>query len=181
MNVVYRGVDNPMTISIPGIPDDKINASAPGLRRARGSKFTMSPGKGKQVTITATGKLPDGQNISTKTKFRIKNLPSPNAAFFGQEGSIRLNKASVLKATVGAKMPDDFDFKLDLNVLKFKIRVPGNPTITCTGNKLCSKAVKAINGTRSGQEISIVDLEVQNPASPKYKFKRVAPVLIQIL
>ena len=181
MNVVYRGVDNPMTISIPGIPDDKINASAPGLRRTRGSKFTMNPGKGKQVTITATGKLPDGQNISTKTKFRIKNLPSPNASFFGQEGSIRMNKASILKASVGAKMPDDFDFKLDLNVLKFKIRVPGNPTITCTGNKLCSKAVKAINRVRSGQEISIVDLEVQNPASPKYKFKRVAPVLIQIL
>ena len=31
MNVVYRGVDNPMTISIPGIPDNKVRASAPGL------------------------------------------------------------------------------------------------------------------------------------------------------
>ena len=33
MNVVYRGVENPMTISIPGIPDNKVSASAPGLRR----------------------------------------------------------------------------------------------------------------------------------------------------
>ena len=57
MNVVYRGVDNPMTISIPGIPDDKIRASAAGLRRARGSKYIMNPGKGKEVTITANGKL----------------------------------------------------------------------------------------------------------------------------
>ena len=76
---------------------------------------------------------------------------------------------------------DDFDFDLTLRVLKFKIRVPGSPTITCNGSSLCPKAVKAISRARSGQEISIVDLEVQNPANPKYKFKRVAPVLIEIL
>ena len=34
---------------------------------------------------------------------------------------------------------------------------------------------------RSGSEISIFDLKVQNPAKPNYKFKRVAPVLIEIL
>ena len=33
MNVVYRGVENPMTISIPGIPDNKVRASAPGLKK----------------------------------------------------------------------------------------------------------------------------------------------------
>ena len=86
MNVVYRGVDNPMTISIPGIPDDKINASAPGLKRQKGSKFIMNPGKGREITITANGKLPDGNLVSTKTKFRIKDLPRPNATFFRQSG-----------------------------------------------------------------------------------------------
>ena len=33
MNVVYRGVDNPMTISIPGIPDNKVTGSAAGLSK----------------------------------------------------------------------------------------------------------------------------------------------------
>ena len=33
MNVVYRGVDNPMTISFAGIPDNKVNASAAGLKK----------------------------------------------------------------------------------------------------------------------------------------------------
>ena len=35
MNVVYRGVTNPMTISIPGVPN--INANAPGLKKASGT------------------------------------------------------------------------------------------------------------------------------------------------
>ena len=33
MNVVYKGLTNPMTISIPGIPSNKVTASAPGLTK----------------------------------------------------------------------------------------------------------------------------------------------------
>ena len=180
MNVVYRGVDNPMTISIPGIPDDKINAKAPGLKRKKGSKFIMNPGKGREITITANGKLPDGNLVSTKTKFRIKDLPRPNATFFRQSGKIRLPKASIERAEVGAIL-EDFDFDLTLRTLEFKVKVPGAPTITCKGTKLNAKALQALGRVRSGQEISIFDLKVQNPSKPNYKFKRVAPVLIEIL
>ena len=180
MNVVYRGVDNPMTISIPGISDDKIRATAPGLRKLKGSKFSMTPGKGREVVITATGKLPDGQTISTKTKFRIKNLPKPSATFFDQPGSVRLNKNTILRSEVGAMM-EDFDFDLKLNVKSFKIRIPGNPTIKCDGTSMCNKAQKALQRARTGQTITITDVEVQNPANPKYKFKRSAPVVIEIL
>src|SRR5690606_15329076 len=61
MNVVYRGVANPMTISIPGVPDNKVTASAPGLSKAGGSKYIMNPGTGRTVKIVASGVLPDGQ------------------------------------------------------------------------------------------------------------------------
>ena len=180
MNVVYRGVDNPMTISIPGIPANKVNAKAVGLKKAKGSKYNMSPGKGREVVIVASGKLPDGQNITTKTKFRIKDLPRPNATFFNQSGKIRMPKAALSRAKVGAIM-EDFDFDLTLNVLEFKIKVPGEPTITCRGNSLCPPASKALSRVRAGSEVSIFDLKVQNPAKPTYKFKRTAPVLIEIL
>ena len=59
MNVVYRGVSNPMTISIPGIPDNKVSASAPGLTKRSGSQYVMNPGKGREVTINASGVLPE--------------------------------------------------------------------------------------------------------------------------
>ena len=180
MNVVYRGVDNPMTISIPGIPDDKIRATAPGLKRSKGSKFIMNPGKGREITIAANGTLPDGMSVSTKTKFRIKDLPRPNATFFRQSGKIRLPKASIERAEVGAIL-EDFDFDLTLKTLEFKVKVPGAPTSTCRGTKLNAKALQALGRVRSGQEISIFDLKVQNPSKPNYKFKRVAPVLIEIL
>ena len=45
MNVVYRGVQNPITISIPGIIDSKVRASAPGLKRVRGVSIIYFLGK----------------------------------------------------------------------------------------------------------------------------------------
>ena len=180
MNVVYRGVDNPMTISIPGIPASKINATAPGLKKVKGSKFIMNPGKGRELVITASGKLPDGQTITTKTKYRIKDLPRPSATFFRQTGNVRLPKSSVEKSRVGAIM-EDFDFDLTLNVLEFKIKIPGSPTIVCKGVKLSDRAKQALSKARKGSVINIFDVKVQNPAKPNYRFKRVAGVSIEII
>ena len=179
MNVVYRGVENPMTISIPGIADNKIRVSAPGLRKTRGSKYNMSPGKGTEVAIRASATLPDGQSINTVTKFRIKNLPRPNASFLNTTLRVALPKSSVLNGRVGAVM-EDFDFDLTLKTISFRIKVPGSPTIKCDGTRMCDRAKKALARARSGQEISIFDLEVQNPKNPSYKFKRTSPVIVVI-
>ena len=65
MNVVYRGVANPMSISIPGIANNKVNASAPGLKSIGGSKYVMNPGTGRTVTIKASGTLPDGEPVGS--------------------------------------------------------------------------------------------------------------------
>ena len=54
MNVVYRGVTNPMTISFAGIPDNLVVANAPGLSRGSGAgKYDMNPGSGREVVINA--------------------------------------------------------------------------------------------------------------------------------
>lgn len=42
MNVLYRGVDNPLTISMAGVSDANISASGPGnFRKISGSKYTV--------------------------------------------------------------------------------------------------------------------------------------------
>ena len=92
MNVVYRGVDNPMTISIPGIPDNKVRASAPGLKKGRGSKYVMNPGRGKTVKIVATGTLPT-VNQFLPLLHRIKNLPPPTGTVRGEFGSFKIAKS----------------------------------------------------------------------------------------
>ena len=77
MNVVYRGVKNPMTISFAGISDNNVRANASGLTRVKGSKYIIdvTKVKGREVTINVNGTLPGGEKVNDRAKFRIKDLP----------------------------------------------------------------------------------------------------------
>ena len=179
MNVVYRGVANPMSISIPGIPNNKVRASAPGLRAVSGSKYVMNPGKGRSVTIVASGTLPDGQPISSKSQFRIKDIPRPEGTVSKQSGSIKLPRRNIEIGTVGAQLYD-FDFDLNLAVSGFKFKVPGQPTISVKGNKLDSRAKSALKRAKRGDIVQIFDVNAYITNNKSYKLKKVSPVVIEV-
>jgi gliding motility-associated protein GldM len=179
MNVVYRGVANPMSISIPGIPNNKVRASAPGLKAVSGSKYIMNPGKGRSVTITASGTLPDGQPVSSKSEFRIKDIPRPEGTMSKQSGSIKLPRRNVEIATIGADLAD-FDFDLNLAVSGFKFKVPGQPTVSVKGNKMDSRAKSALKRAKRGDIVQIFDIEAYITNNRSYKLKKVSPVVVEI-
>ncbi|WP_411028849.1 gliding motility protein GldM [Spongiimicrobium sp. 3-5] len=179
MNVVYRGVANPMTISIPGIPDNKVTASAPGLTKRSGSKYIMNPGKGRTIKIVASGVLPDGQRISTPAEFRIKDIPRPAGSIRGETGSAKMPRRNLEIATVGALL-EDFDFDLNLAVSGFKFKVPGQPTVNVRGGKLDSRAKSALKRARRGDALQIFDIEAYITNNRTYKLKKVSPVIVEI-
>lgn len=179
MNVVYRGVSNPMSISIPGIPNNKVTASAPGLKSLGGSKYVMDPGTGREVTINASGVLPDGTKISTPATFRIKDIPRPEGTVSRQAGSIQLPRKNLEIATISA-MLDDFDFDLDLAVSGFSFKVPGQPTISVSGNKLDARAKSALTRAKRGDVVQIFDINAYITNNKTYRLKKVSPVVVEI-
>jgi gliding motility-associated protein GldM len=179
MNVVYRGVANPMSISIPGIANNKVNASAPGLKSIGGSKYVMNPGTGRTVTIKASGTLPDGEPVGSSLEFRIKDIPRPEGSVSKQTGSIKLPKRNVEIATIGAGL-EDFDFDLNLAVSGFKFKVPGQPTVTVRGNKMDGKAKSALERAKRGDIVQIFDIEAYITNNKSYKLKKVSPVVVEI-
>ncbi len=179
MNVVYRGVSNPMSISIPGIPNNKVRASAPGLKKVSGSKYSMNPGKGRTVTISASGTLPDGKPVGSKLEFRIKDIPRPSGTISKQPGSIKLPRKNLEIATVGA-MLEDFDFDLNLAVSGFKFKVPGQPTVAVKGGRLDSRAKSALKRAKRGDAVQIFDISAYITNNRTYKLKKVSPVVVEI-
>jgi gliding motility-associated protein GldM len=179
MNVVYRGVSNPMSISIPGIPNNKVRASAPGLKPISGSKYVMNPGTGRSVTIVASGTLPDGQSISSKSEFRIKDIPRPEGLVSKQPGSIKLPRRNLEIATISAHL-DDFDFDLDIAVSGFSFKVPGQPTISVQGSKLDSRAKSALKRAKRGDIVQIFDINAYITNNKSYRLKKVSPVVVEI-
>ena len=178
MNVVYRGLQNPLTISIPGVPANLVRASAPGLRQVKGSSYMISPKAGDKVTISVTGKLPDGKPIKTPKTFRVKDIPAAMGSVRGQYGTVRMPKSGLGNTPVGAGLPD-FLFDLELQVKSFKVKVPGQLAIIVKGTKFNAAAKKALSKARRGDMINIFDIkaEIKNNS---YKLKKVLPVNIEL-
>ena len=180
MNVVYRGVKNPMTISFAGIPDNRVKASAQGLSRKSGSSYVMDATRiqGREITINVSGTLPDGQRVSDKAKFRIKDLPKPTGTVRGEDSNIKMQRTSLEISTIGAKF-DDFDFELPLRVTGFKFKVPGQPTIIVNGNKLDSRAKGALRKAKRGSGVQIFDIQAK-ASGVSVILKKVSPVFIEL-
>jgi gliding motility-associated protein GldM len=180
MNVVYRGVLNPITISVPGVPDNAIKAVAPGMKKAKGlGKYTISPGKGKEVRINVTASLPDGSPIKSSSVFRIKDIPAPVATARGQYGLIKMPKTTVQKVTIGAALPD-FVFDLNVNISGFSMKVPGSPTVIVKGKKMNGAAIRALGKARKGDMITIFDVKASLVGNSGYYLKKVGILSIQI-
>lgn len=178
MNVVYRGLSNPLTISVPGVSGNKVTASAPGLKRVRGDKYAMYPGKGSEVTIRVSATLPGGGKISTPKKYRIKDIPPAVGMVRGQYGTVKMPKASLSRISVAAGLPD-FLFDLKLNVHSFKVKVPGQVTIPVNGRTFSTRAKQALNKARRNDVITIYDIKASVSGS-NYKIRKVLPVSIEI-
>ena len=159
MNVVYRGVVNPMTISMPGVPDNQVTASAPGLSRKSGPNYIMKPNAGSaEVTIIVTGTF-DGQKFSSSKKFRVKDIPKPEGAILRTTGAVKLAKANILAGELSVAF-NDFDFDLTTKVNSFRILVPGQPSVVVQGSRVSASgaAAAAVNRAKKGDIIQISEI-----------------------
>jgi hypothetical protein len=105
MNVVYRGINNP--IAVGGGVGGEINASASSgtLTRTGNGTYNLLPGSADEVTISVTS----GGSSLGSMKFRVKDLPKPTALIRnvvnGQVSKGALNSAGRVEAEM-----KDFDF-----------------------------------------------------------------------
>ncbi len=180
MNVVYRGIANPMTISIPGIPDNLVRANAPGLRKSGGAgKYIMTPQSGKSVTIKVSGTLPNGKVVSTTQSFRIKPIPAPRGTIRRESGYVKMPKSSLEKAVVGVEMPD-FDFDLKFAVQGFTVKVPGQSAVVVSGTRMNAAAQRAIQKARRGDVVTIFDIKSSIVGNSQYRVKKATSVSIEV-
>ncbi|EGD35385.1 MULTISPECIES: gliding motility protein GldM [unclassified Capnocytophaga] len=181
MNVVYRGVVNPMTISMPGVPDSQVTASAPGLSRKSGPNYIMKPNAGSaEVNIVVTGTF-DGQKFSSSKKFRVKDIPKPEGAILRTTGAVKLGKSNVLAGELTV-MFNDFDFDLTTRVNSFRILVPGQPSVVVQGNRVSASAAAAaaVNRAKKGDIIQISEIRY-SVSGYSGTPKPATPVSIEIL
>lgn len=179
MNVVYRGVTNPMTVSFAGIAADKVSASAPGLSSAgKPGVYNMKPGSGTEAVINVTGTLPDGSKVSDRKVFRIKSIPAPAGAIGGETGMTKGPKSRLQVSQITAKMLD-FDFNVDLKVVGFSLKVPGQATVVVSGDRVNAQCAAALQRAGRGDQVTISEIKTKLVGSD-IELKKTAVVIYEI-
>lgn len=181
MNVVYRGLPNPMTISFAGISDDKVHASAAGLSSAGGpGKYNLNPGSGTEVTVNVSASLPDGKAVSDKKVFRIKNIPAPAGAIGGTTGTMKGAKSRLEVSQVTAMLPD-FLYDLNFQVTQFTLKAPGQAAVIVNGDRVNAQCKAAMARATRGDQITISNIKSKIVGgSSSVIIKDAAPVIYEI-
>ncbi len=176
MNVVYRGLDNPMSATMSGAKDGtiKLTASSGSLSSKGGGKYMYKPGAGKDVTFTVSGTTPKGKMVTEKVTYRIKDVPKPQGMVRG-ESSLALPASSIGKVTVEAGFPN-FLFEINAKVTGFKVKVPGKLTINCSGDRMSAEAKAEVDKLRRGETVQIFDIK----ATSSIPIKDATPVVITV-
>ncbi|HCL84691.1 MAG TPA: gliding motility protein GldM, partial [Chitinophagaceae bacterium] len=166
MNVVYIGVDNPMTISGGSVGAEKVHVSfvSPGasINKSTGDHYiarATTPGMAK-IVVNANGK-------NFEFPIRVKNLPLP-AGFIGSKKGGQISSAE-FKAIGGliARL-EDSDFEAPFKVVSYNLGaegggISGYTQATNDGNRWSGNAAGIVGRATPGTHIFFDNIRVIGP------------------
>lgn len=160
MNVLYRGVDNPLEISVPGVDPSNLEVSGPGVSAKGDGSYIADVTKvqGTEIDINVSVK---GKPFRQSKKFRIKGLPPATGMVLKNRSTI-YSKNAIKNAVIEAEYKD-FAFDLTLQVLSFDVVIPGFPPQTIRGTRFDDGAKKRIDALRPGSTIVIRNIKAKGP------------------
>ncbi|HMR19528.1 MAG TPA: GldM family protein, partial [Sphingobacterium sp.] len=164
MNVLYIGVDNPISVSAPGIPLENIRVSGGGVSLTpRGDgKYTARVTNTGDVSLNVTANIDGKEQNMGATKFRVKRIPKPTARVAGKEGGA-ISAAQLRGQTVVSAALDNFDFDAKFQVTKFnmyisKPRVDPIGPFAANGSNFTSQMTSALSGLTAGSIVYIYNI-----------------------
>ena len=115
MNIMYAGLENPISVSAPGFTSDEINVRVTGgtlktVNKAKGDYAVIPNNVKENVHVYATV-VKDGKSSTLSDKdYRVKAVPKPEATIGGvSEG--KLSKTRMIAAGKIVPQMDDFEFE----------------------------------------------------------------------
>jgi len=168
MNILYRGVDNPVDVAVPGVPCEQLRVTITnGELTGEGCRYMISPGGGYVAWLTATWPTPDGLD-SSETAFRVRSIPPPQACFGGvctDYDSLLVSHAKAAQGVIGRLL--DMEICLSLSVTHYRLRLLRNCQTIFDGISsealLSEPMFNALHDVRGEDTIIIDEVKVKYP------------------
>lgn len=132
MNLLYAGIDNPVSISVPGFLNHQVTATMTNgslTRQANGSWSAKPSRTDQDAEITVTAAMEGRSLVVNKSRFRVRPLPPPspfityknkNGVLQKYRGGTPLPKSVLLGADGIKAAIDDDILNINFKVLSFE-------------------------------------------------------------
>lgn len=178
MNVMYAGIANPLSISVPGIPNNAVQATMTnGTLTRTGDLWEARPTTvGEDAVITVTATIDGHSQTVATTSFRVRRLPDPTPYIpykdaNGQEqhykGGKPFSKGLLRGATTLGAAIDDGLVNVTFNVTSFELVTfdqMGNALLEKSeGGNFSKRQNDAINRLSRGKRFYISNIKAIGP------------------
>ncbi|MFH0867200.1 MAG: GldM family protein [Bacteroidota bacterium] len=170
MNVFYIGIDNPVSIAVPGVTNDKIkvfikNGSITG---SDGSYIVKVDADTESIIYVTAEIMPGEIKAVGSDTFRIRKIPDPTPCIGNYcTTSFNISKAELMKnAEVSISLNLPFELKFEVVSFTFTYMIEKDSTLVMkknTGNKFRQDMINDINNMEDGDKIYIEDIKAKGP------------------
>jgi len=159
MNVVYRGLPNPISIAVPNCKSFTVTAQ--GLSKVSEGKYILIPGSGIETIIILDIILNDGSSIKEEHKFRIKNIPLLYGKINGlhcNQSILLMSKKELINSELTIGFLKEFVYEFNFELKQFAVEIT-NKLIVIGGNKFTNEVIDLINKLPVNSRFKITDLK----------------------
>ena len=127
MNVLYKGIENPIEASAVGVTKENLRvAISNGKITQSGNDYIAEPEEldelGRRTTITVYATINGEERYMGETTWRVKQVPDP-VAMIGDKNGGDLPKGELLVQDGILAVLEDFDFNLNFRITQFEVSI----------------------------------------------------------
>ncbi len=160
VKVVYRGIDNPITIAVPNAKSYTVSGAGVIATNEVG-KYIVKAGSGKEMTFKVEIILNDDSVVVEEHVYQIKGLPAPTGTLndeYTTKGYLEFTLDELKDAKVDIELID-FLFNVNLEATQFSIKVPRYPTIQIDGNTFTNEVMELLKKAKKKDFIVISNIK----------------------
>lgn len=181
MNLLYKGLKNPISVSVPGFAPSQVTATMSGgghlAKQPNGTYIATIDPKNRatrEVTVSASVKLSDGSSrVMGKQLYRVRPVPKPEGLLGRLESGSKATVGNIsVQNRVVASLGQSFAFEgVNYRVLGYDVIIAPKRgqsiQIRNSGAAINGNVKGAFSRLKSGDQIIIVNIKAQGPDGTK--------------
>ncbi|MDA3880429.1 MAG: gliding motility protein GldM [Prolixibacteraceae bacterium] len=192
MNVLYKDLQNPVSISVPGVPLNNItpictNGTIYKDESLSEGNWIVQPEEldyeGTNTRIIVNAELNGELKEMGEMIFRVKRVPAPIAKLAGMTSGNISRERLVLQNGVFAEL-EDFDFDLDYEITGFDLTVPSSGGLTTTlhsnSEYFSAEQRRLLNSLGAGDRVSIENIRAKIRNAEDDQERQLSPIVLRV-